>query len=59
MQINELDVVELKDGRHGTVLEIYNNGEAFLVEISDQSGRALDMPTIVAADVVRVIWKNK
>ena len=61
MQLSEpigmLDVVELRNGRHGTVLEIYDAGSAFLVEISNVHGQALDLPIVHLPDIVRVIWK--
>ena len=38
MDIKELDAVLLKDGREGTVLEIYEHGNVFMVEICDGEG---------------------
>ena len=58
MQIKELDVVELKDGRTATVLEVFDSGKAFLVEVTDSKGKTLDMPTVEINDIARVTWKN-
>lgn len=58
MRINELDVVELKDGRTATVLEVFGSGKAFLVEVADSKGKTLDMPTVEINDIARVTWKN-
>ena len=38
MNINELDVVRLTDGREGTVVEVYGAGEAFEIEFLDGTG---------------------
>lgn len=59
MQTKELDVIETKDGRRGTILEVYDAGAAFLVEIADQDGKTLCIPVIKAEDIAGVVWKNK
>ena len=56
--VKELDVVELKDGREATVLEVCDEGKAFLVEIVDDDGKTLEMPIIKAEDIVRTIWEK-
>ena len=55
--IKELDVVRLKDGREATVHDVYNGGEEYLVEVSDEKGRALDMPTVKPDEIAEVIWR--
>lgn len=59
MQAKELDVIETKDGRRGTILGVYDAGAAFLVEIADQDGKTLDISVIKADDIASVIWKNQ
>lgn len=56
--IGVLDVIELRDGRYGTVLEIYDAGSAFIVEITDTQGRTQELPIVHLPDIVRVIWKS-
>lgn len=56
MSAKELDVVQLKDGRTATVLEVFDSGAAFLVEVADENGKALDMPTVASDDIEKVVW---
>lgn len=58
MEIKELDVVELTDGRTATVMDIYRGGAEFLVEISDDQGRTLDLPTVRREDIAKVTWHS-
>jgi hypothetical protein len=37
MKVKELDVVLIKDGRVATILDIYSEGKAFLVEIDGEN----------------------
>lgn len=55
MQINELDVIRLKDGRLATVLEIFDNGATYLVEIADKEGRTMDLPFVTVDDISEVV----
>lgn len=59
MKINELDVVRLKDGRKGTVLEIYDGGKSFLVEFTDEYGRTVDMPIVYPEQIEKVVFNAK
>jgi hypothetical protein len=55
MDIQEHDVVKLKDGKEGTVVHIYTKpGRAFLIELSDQEG---EMLTVQQADIAEIVWK--
>lgn len=56
MRIKELDVVLLKDGRKATVLEVYDGGKVFLVEVADEQGITLDTPTISESDIEKIIY---
>ena len=40
-KIKELDAVLLNDGREGTVLETYEDGRVFMIEICDEEGLSL------------------
>lgn len=50
MEINELDVVRLKDGREGTVLMDFD-GEAYEIEFDEST------ETIKANEIEAVIWR--
>lgn len=54
-KINELDVIRLKDGRLATVLEIFDNGATYLVEIADKEGRTMDLPFVTVDDISEVV----
>lgn len=54
-KINELDVIRLKDGRLATVLEIFDNGATYLVEIADKEGRTVDLPFVTVDDISEVV----
>ena len=58
MTAKNLDVVRLKDGRTATVLETFDGGAAYLVEIADATGKPLDMPTVKADEIVEVVWHS-
>lgn len=58
MTVKNLDVVRLKDGRTATVLETFSDGAAYLVEVTDESGKTLDMPTVKADELVEVVWRS-
>ena len=56
-EIGEFDVVKLKDGREGTVVEMYNGPSlplAYEVEFDDGS-----LETIQSSQIDKVIWKTK
>lgn len=57
MEIKELDGVKLKDGREGTVLDIYENGTVYMVEICDRDGRTVDLPFLREEDIDSVIYR--
>lgn len=57
MDVKELDAVLLKDGREGTVLESYEHGTVFMVEICDDEGRTLDMPFIKKEDISKILYR--
>ena len=51
-----LSVVRLSDGRVGTILEVFDEGKALLIEIVDDHGKTIDMPMVKREDVVDVIY---
>lgn len=57
MKIDLFDCVELIGGQTGTVVEIFDRGRAFMVEITDSEGQTIETPTISAEDIVRVTYK--
>lgn len=56
MQIKELDVVLLNDGRKATILDAYDSDKCYLVEIADKNGRTLDTPFVALSDISEVLW---
>ena len=56
MKIKKLDVITLKDGRTGTVLEVYDDGQTLCVEIADEQGRTLEMLMIPASEIDRITY---
>lgn len=57
MTAKEHDIVQLKNGRTATVLEVFETDVAYLVEVSDESGKSLSMSTVAASDIEKVVWK--
>lgn len=55
-KIKELDAVLLNDGREGTVLEIYEDGTVFMIEICDEEGRTIDIPFVKEEDISKVTY---
>ena len=57
MEISELDVVRLKDGRTVTILDIFHDGNAFYVEASSadhDDGYTREM--VSSSDVEKILW---
>lgn len=57
MNIHELDVVSLKDGREGTVLGLYKDGTVFMIEICDKDGRTIDTPFVPLEAVKAIVYR--
>ncbi len=56
MKVQELDVVRLKDGREGTIVEVFSGGSAYMVEFCDGKGRTIDLPVVKYTDIEKVIY---
>lgn len=54
--MKEFDIVLLKDGRQGTVLEVYEQGQAYLIEITDDMGKTIETPTIGKEDIKETVY---
>lgn len=52
LKISECDIVRLKDGREGTVLGIWADGEAYEIEINSP-----EIETIKNEEIEKVIYK--
>ncbi len=59
MIILEHDSVRLKDGREGIVVDTYENGTVFMVEICDDYGQTLETPILKEKDIESVIYSPK
>jgi len=51
-----LDVVLTVDGKEGTIVEVFENGKAFMLEIADNKGRTLDTPIIRKEDIEKITY---
>ncbi len=51
----EFDIVQMKDGRIGTIIDILNE-EAFILDITDKAGRTIDWPIVLFSDIERVLY---
>ncbi len=58
-KFGELDVVRLKDGRKGTVLDFFDGGSVVLLEIADSHGRTLDLPFVPVEEVDEILYSHK
>ncbi len=56
MKIGELDVVKLKDGRKGTVIDIQKDGKGFAYEIEIPGLDFFDFPYVRQEDIDAVTW---
>lgn len=54
--MKELDIVRLRDGRTGTVLEVFESGKAYLVEITDEKGHTLEVSVIDGKDISEAVF---
>ena len=52
---DELDVVELRDGKRGTVVHVYHGGNAMCIEISGTN----DLIDVKESEIKKVLWKYK
>ncbi len=58
MKINQYDCVKLKDGREGTIIEIFEQEPAYMVEICDNEGRTLDTPIISIGEIEAITYRH-
>lgn len=54
--MKEFDVVRLKDGRIGAILDFYDGGKVFMMDVVDKDGKTLDTPFVNVEDVDEVIY---
>ena len=60
MTVTQYDVVELKDGRTGTVVEIFDfPHRGYMVEIADKRGVMIDDPIVTEDKIQAVIWRRQ
>lgn len=57
MEIKLFDCVKLTDGQKGTVIEVFDGGKAFMVEITDSEGQTLDTPIVTQKDISKVTFR--
>ena len=57
MEIKQFDGIRLKDGREATVLDLYEGGTVFLVEVCDDQGRTLDLPFVKEEEIDKVTYR--
>lgn len=51
-----LDVVELNDGRIGTILELFDSDKEYMIEISDDEGKTIDTPIVSMSDINKIVY---
>ena len=56
MPIKELDVVRLKNGQEATILEVFQKGAAFYVEIIEQDKDPI-WKEILSDDIEKIIYQ--
>ena len=54
MKLEMYQKVKLKDGRAGHIIEIFNDGEAYMLDVKVAEGD-YDQPTVSPEDIVSVI----
>ena len=54
MEIKEFDCVRLKDGRKGTIIEVYDN--EFLIEFSDDEGKTTELIELPKDQIDEIIY---
>ena len=52
-----LDVVRLRDGQIGTVVEMLSGG-GLVIEICDAQGRTIALPVVTAGDIAAIVWSS-
>lgn len=55
--MKEHDVVLMKDGREGTIIHVFEGGKAYMIEICDDKGRAIDTPIVEPDGIEKVTWE--
>ena len=58
MKIDLFDIVLLKNGQEGTIVDILANGKAYVVDV-EISDNEYDQLIVEKEDIKRVIWKMK
>ena len=54
---DDLNSIALRRGMVGSVVEIYNNGEAYEVEFIDREGKTYAVETIEATKLLKLIYQ--
>ena len=57
MEINDLDVVTLKDGRQGTVIDIQHDAQGYAYMIEIPGIDVLDSPYVREDEIASVDWR--
>lgn len=50
-----LDVVLIKDGQEGTIVEMFDDG-AMMIEVTDKTGKMLELPIIKAEEIEKITY---
>ena len=58
LNIHILDVVRLKDGREVTILDIFDNGNTFTVELVPAPYADCNLFEVSADDVDEILWTH-
>ena len=58
MNIQEMDVIRLKDGQIGTVMNAYKDSRFFTVDIESSDGQ-WELHDVSEDRIDRVLWRSK
>lgn len=56
MKAKQFDVVRLRDGRSGTILDFYEDGKSVMLEIADKDGRTLELPVVSTDEILEIVF---
>lgn len=55
--VKEFDVMQMKDGRVGAVLDILNH-EFFILDVVDEAGNTVDWPTERLSNIEKILYSS-
>lgn len=56
--MKELDVIKLKTGKTGTIIEVFENGKAFMIDVVDVNGKTIETPIVQKEEIEKVEYAS-